>query len=114
MSKHPEALAKMDRLTATEAKNEFGRVLERVIRGARVVITKHDSPKAVLISIDEFNSLTRAGERKLDKLTSEVDAVLERMQTRRARTGMKAAFEASPERLGKAAASAARKRARSS
>jgi len=47
-------------ISATEAKNEFGRILERVIQGAKVVITKHDSPKAVLISMDEFNALSNA------------------------------------------------------
>ena len=43
--------------TATEAKNEFGRLLEKAILGDVVVITRHDAPKAVLISIEEFNAL---------------------------------------------------------
>jgi len=45
-------------VTATDAKNKFGRVLEKVIQGGLVVITKHDEPKAVLISMREFNALT--------------------------------------------------------
>jgi len=52
-------------VTATDAKNEFGRVLEKVIRGGIVVITKHDEPKEVLISVREFNALTNATEFKL-------------------------------------------------
>ena len=99
-----------DSLTATQAKNEFGRVLEKVIKGGAVVITKHDAAKAVLISIDEFNSLSRATEIKLDSLSGEFDALLARMQKPKARAGMKAAFEASPKQLGKAAVAAARKR----
>lgn len=99
-----------DSLTATQAKNEFGRVLEKVIKGGMVVITKHDVPKAVLISMDEFNALSRATELKLDTLTAEFDAALARMQTPKARASMKAAFEASPKELGKAARAAARKR----
>ena len=96
--------------TATNAKNEFGHVLEMVIRGGVVVITKHDAPKAVLMSVDDFNALSRAPERELDTLSGEFDALLARMQTPEARRGMKVAFEASPKRLGKAAVAAARTR----
>ena len=96
--------------TATSAKNDFGRLLEIAIRGGRAVITKHDSPKAVLISIDEFNALTGAGKNKLETLSSEFDALLARMQTPKARAGMRAAFNASPKELAEAASAAARKR----
>jgi antitoxin Phd len=98
------------RVSATIAKNEFGRILERVIQGGTVVITKHDAPKAVLISIDEFDALSRAGQVKLDNLSGEFDALLARMQTPAARAGMQAAFDASPKQLGRAALAAARKR----
>jgi len=97
-------------ITATDAKNEFGRVLEMVIQGGMVVITKHDAPKAVLLSVDEFNTLSLATERKLDTLSGEFDALLARMQTPKARAGMKGAFDASPKQLGRAAVAAARKR----
>jgi len=98
------------RISATVAKNEFGRILERVIQGDTVVITKHDAPKAVLISIDEFDALSRANQARLDTLSVEFDALVARMQTPVARAGMKAAFNASPKQLGKAAVAAARKR----
>lgn len=81
------------------------------MQGATVVITKHDSPKAVLISMDRFNALTQAPQLKLNVLSEQFDALLARMQTAAARSGMEAAFHASPERLGKAALAAARKRA---
>jgi antitoxin Phd len=97
--------------TATEAKNEFGRVLELVIQGGVVVITKHQAPKAVLVSLDQFNKLAHTTERRLDTLSNEFDALLARMQTPKARAGMKAAFDASPKQLGRAAVLAARKRA---
>jgi antitoxin Phd len=97
-------------VTATYAKNEFGRVLEKVIQGGIVVVTKHDQPKAVLISVREFNALTSANRNKLDTLSGEFDALLARMQTPAARAGMKAAFDASPRQMGKAAVTAARKR----
>jgi prevent-host-death family protein len=96
--------------TATDAKNEFGRVLEVVIQGGAVVITKHDAPKAVLISVDDFNALSRAHESKLDTFSDEFDTLLARMQTPKARVAMKTAFAASPKQLGKAAVAAARPR----
>ncbi len=96
--------------TATDAKKQFGRVLEMVLRGGAVVITKHDAPKAILISVDEFNALTKATERMLDTLSADFDAMLARMQTPKARARMKAAFGASPKELGKAAVASARKR----
>ena len=95
--------------TATEVKNEFGRILEKAIQGETVVITKHDSPKAVLISVDQFNALKHAPELKLDTLSGEFDALLARVQSSKARTAMKAAFSSSPQQLGKAAVLAARK-----
>jgi prevent-host-death family protein len=109
---HPprEGLEESVRFTATQAKNEFGRVLEMVLQGGTVVITKHDAPKAILISMDGFNKLTQATERTLDTLREEFDEMLTRMHSPKARTAMKAAFRASPEELGKAAVIAARKR----
>ena len=97
-------------VTATDAKKQFGRVLEMVLRGGAVVITKHDAPKAILLSVDEFNALTRTTESTLDSLSADFDAMLARMQTPRARSGMQTAFGASPKALGRAAVAAARKR----
>lgn len=97
-------------VTASEAKSEFGRVLEMVIQGGTVVITKHDVPKAVLISVESFNALSRATETRLDTLGREFDVLLARMQTPKARLGMKTAFAASGKELGKAAVAAARTR----
>jgi prevent-host-death family protein len=96
--------------TATEAKNEFGRLLERAISGDVVVITRHDAPKAVLLSIEEFNALSNAPEARIDALSEEFDALLARMQQPASRPAMQAAFRASPEQLGRAAVEAARKR----
>src|SRR5258708_22254477 len=107
---HGSRLGAASTVTATNVKNEFGRVLEKVIQGGIVVITRHDEPKAVLISVREFNALTNANRIKLDTLSGEFDALLARMQTPAARAGMKAAFEASPKQLGKAALAASRKR----
>jgi len=100
--------------TATEAKNEFGRLLEQAIQGTTVVITKHDSPRAVLISIDQFQTLQEAPQAKLNTLTEQFDTLLERMQSPKARRGMAAAFRANNKQLGNAAVAAARKHAMAS
>lgn len=50
------------------------------------------------------------GESKIDSLRDEFDALLARMQTPQASAAMKAAFDAPPEQLRKAAVTAARKR----
>ena len=98
------------RFTATQAKNEFGRLLESVLQGGRAVITKHDAPKAILISMDEFHRVSHTSELALHSLREEFDALLATMQTPKSRRAMKVAFAASPEELGMAAVLAARKR----
>jgi prevent-host-death family protein len=97
-------------VTATEAKNRFGQLLEKAMRGGVVVITKHDAPQAVLISMDEYTALSSAPEARINSLSAEFDSLLMRMQRPGARKAMQAAFHASPKQLGKAAVVAARKR----
>jgi antitoxin Phd len=98
-------------MRATKAKNQMGQMLETVMLGGIVFITKHETPKAAVISIEEYERLSRAGEAKLDALSSEFDALLGRMQTPESRAGMQSAFDASPEQLAQAALEFARKRA---
>jgi prevent-host-death family protein len=95
-------------VAATRIKNEFGAVLEQAVRGGAVAITKHDTPKAVLISYDEFQALVKARFPDLGDLAAEYDTLLARMQTPAAAKGMEAAFNASPAELGRAAVKAAK------
>lgn len=111
VSRHENRGVTQASYTATEAKNEFGRLLEQAIQGTTVLITKHDSPRAVLISIDHFQALQEAPHANLNTLTEQFDTLLERMQSPKARRGMAAAFGAANKQLGKAAVSAVRKRA---
>jgi len=96
-------LVDMPPVTATRVKNEFGVVLEQVLRGGAVAITRHDAPKAVLIAFDEFKALVKDRAPVLQELRAEYDGLLSSMQTPKARAGMAAAFDASPAQLGKAA-----------
>jgi antitoxin Phd len=90
-------------VAATRLKNELGAVLEQAARGA-VAITRHDAPKAVLVSYEEFQALVNARAQSLEELDAEFDALLERMQAPDAKKGVDAAFKASPPELGRAAA----------
>src|SRR3954454_24314805 len=99
-------------VAATRFKNEFGTIFEQASLGGAVAITKHNTPKAVLLSYAEFEALTRASSPVLDELSDEFDALLAGMQTAKAKAGMAAAFDASPEKLGRAAVKAATPRRR--
>ena len=90
-------------VTASVAKNSFGRVLDRVAREGRLAITKHDEPCAVLISIDEYRALVGAEEVTLNTLSAEFDALFERMQRPGAAAAMQKAFAMTPAELGRAA-----------
>ena len=92
-------------VAATRLKNEFGAVLDQAARGA-VAITRHDSPKAVLVSYEEFQALVNARAQSLSELDAEFDALLARMQKPKAKKGVAAAFAASSGQLGRAGAAA--------
>jgi antitoxin Phd len=96
-------------VAATQLKNGVAAVLEQVMRGGAVAITRHEAPKAVLIGYEEFLALTRDRTPMLNDLAAEYDVLLARMQTPAARKAMAAAFNATPVELGRAAVKAARK-----
>lgn len=97
-------LVEIPEIASTQAKNTFGELLDRVALSGAVAITRHDTTKAVLLSFEEFESLNSARAESLDALSAQFEGLLERMQTPAARKGMKAAFHATPEALGRAAA----------
>jgi len=97
-------------ISATAAKNEFGHVLDLVAQGELVTITKHDQPRAIVMSIETYRALTASADRALQALAAEYDGLLEKMQSTEWREGMQAAFKAKPAQLGKAAGKAARQR----
>jgi antitoxin Phd len=99
-------------VAATRFKNEFGAIFEQAALGGAVAITKHNTPKAVLLSYAEFEALAKANAPALDELTERFDALLEGMQTRASKAAMASAFEATPQRLGRAAVAAARPKRR--
>lgn len=95
-------------VTATEAQNEFGRILDSAAQDRVVVITRHNAPRAVLISFEKYNALITAGATVLDTLTGEFDVLLDRLQSPAAQAALRQAFSASPAALGQAAVADAR------
>ena len=98
-------------VAATQLKNELGSVIDRAVRGRAVAITRHDTPRAVIVSYEDFQALALARQPSLDALTAEFDRLLDGMQSPRARKGAEDAFEASPQALGRAAMHAAQPKA---
>lgn len=96
-------LVEVEAVAATRLKNEPGAIIEKVMTGGAVAITRHDAPKAVLISYEDFLSLAQAREPSLGALSAEFDRMLDAMQAPGARKAAASAFEASPEQLGAAA-----------
>ena len=100
-------------VSATEAQNNFGRVLGKVAEEGVVYITKYDRPQAVVISVDRYEALVGDSDPDLADLTREFDAMLEAMQTPEAAAAGDILFAMDGEALGAAAVrGAARKNAR--
>ena len=99
-------------VAASKLKNSFGTIFEKAALGQPVAITKHDTPKAVLISYEEFAALIQARGAELNRLSAEFETMLQGMQSPKAKRAMAAAFDASPAQLGRAAVKAAGKKRR--
>ena len=97
-------------ITATEAKNTFGSVLDRVGQVGKIAITKHDQVRAVVLSLREYEALLQGRTDLLESLRSEFDDLVETMQAPEARRAGRALFEANGKDLGGAAVRAQRRR----
>lgn len=100
----------MESISSTEAKNTFGKVLGRVIRGTLVSITQHDQVSAVLMSVETYEALLAQRGDPLVQLRDRFDQRFAAMQTPKAKAGVRALFEATPQELGRAAVAEVKKR----
>lgn len=100
-------LQELPTVTATELKHSTADVLDQVSAGKAVAITRHDKPRAVLISIEHYKELTGSQSDWLADLHTEYRGMLDEMQTPEQKAGALRAFNATPEELGKAAVAAA-------
>ena len=102
----------MPAFTATAAKNSFGSLMDALAAHGAVAITNRSTPRAVLLSVEEYEALVAKIPDPLESLRGEFDALVDRMQTPRARKAVDALFSATPEQLGDAAVKQSRKRRR--
>jgi len=100
----PPRLAEMPSISATELKNATADVFEKVAANRAVAITRHDKPRAVLLSIAQYEALAGSGNPEwLEKLHEEYRGMLDRMQGPEQRAIAEKLFRATPEELGEAA-----------
>lgn len=102
----------MPSISATELKNATADVFEQVASRRAVAITRHDKPRAVLLSVEQYEAL--AGQRPdwLEKLHEEYRGMLDRMQGPQQRAIADKLFQATPQELGEAALRAAQQEAK--
>ena len=100
----------VEQVSASDAKNAFGRVLDTVARTGMVAITRHDRPRAVVLSIEQYLALTHGAGDVLASLQGDFDAMLERMNAPGQRKAMQQAFDTPPAELGRLAVKGARRK----
>lgn len=106
-------VAEMPTISATELKNATADVFEQVAARRAVAITRHEKPRAVLLSVEEYEALT--GQQNPDwlaQLHEEYRGMLDRMQGPEQRAAAEKLFKATPEELGEAALWAAQRKAK--
>lgn len=110
-SSRPEALDRFTRglpaVSATKLVAGMQKVTSAVMTHGAVVVTRHDEPAMVLMSIDRYLALEQAAEPDLDALTQQFDDMFASMQGDDAAAAMEDAFAMTPAELGKAAVRAA-------
>ena len=111
--------AEIERLTrdlpsfsATRLATGMQSVTSTVMARGAVVITRHEQPSMVLMSVERYLKLEQAAEPNLDALTSRFDDMFARMQGDAAAEAMADAFAMTPAELGAAAVAEAAPRRR--
>ena len=104
-------LQELPTVTATELKHSTADVLDQVSAGKAVAITRHDKPRAVLISLEQYKELTGNQSGWLEDLQTEYRGMLDSMQSPEQKAAALRLFEATPEELGAAAVRGAQRRA---
>lgn len=99
-------------ITATELKNATADVFDQVAAKQAIAITRHDKPRAVLLSVEQYQALTGQRPDWLEALYEEYQGMLDRMQGPEQRAAAEKLFKATPEELGEAALWAARQNAK--
>ncbi len=94
-------------VTATQLKSATADVFDLVLREGAVALHRHEKPRGVLLSMEQYEALTdRQADPQPDwlaDLTQQYHAMLDEMQSPEQKAAALRLFEATPEELGEAA-----------
>ncbi len=99
--------AKIMSFTRTALAGEIQKVSKAVQAQGEVVITSHNKPEMVLMTVERYVELQEASRPSLDRLTQEFDQLVVQMQSVEAPAGAAAAFAMSGAEIGQIALAAA-------
>ncbi len=108
LAERQRLIRKLPSFSATRLVGGMQKVTSAVMAHGAVLITRHDEPAMVLMSVDRYLQLEQAAEPNLDALTRQFDEMFGRMQDADAASSMADAFGMTPEQLGEAAVRAAK------
>ncbi len=99
--------ARLIPFTRTELAGELPKVSRAVVAQGEVVITAHNKPEMVLMTVERYLQLQEAGRPSLDKLNLEFDDLFQAMQGPEAFEGAMKALAMGGKELGQIALRAA-------
>ncbi len=102
-------LRELPTVTATALKSSTAEVLDQVSRGHAIAITKHDKPRAVLVSYEDYVSWKSKDDEIFETFFEEYQGMLDAMQSPEQKAAALRAFNATPEELAEAAVEGARR-----
>lgn len=103
----PPNVKDMPVVTATQLKSATADVFDLVLREGAVALHRHEKPRGVLLSMEQYEALT--GQQPdpqpdwLADLTLQYQAMVDEMQSPEQKAAAIRAFNATPEELGEAA-----------
>ena len=103
-------LVRVPTVSATRAKNEFGKIVDEVESKGAIAIERYNKERAVLLSIDEFQALAVGRDAPAESLDARLTRLFALLAAPESRAAMDKAFRADSEELGAAAVRAARSR----
>ena len=104
-----DSLEDITSISITDFKERAREVIDSVSEHKAIAILRHKTADAVLISADDYVEFMKLKRERLNFLTERYDEMVARMQSPQSIAGADALFSATPESLGAAAVSVAKR-----
>lgn len=101
------AISQLPTIASSVLLAKFHSTTAAVAKHGAMLVTRHDQPSLVLVSLERYREWEEASSPSLDALAREFDEMYGAMQTQGAADRMAIAFAMNPSTLGHTAASAA-------